>query len=204
MTASAGPALKELYREYGDRVAFLSVYVREAHPGERYPQPQLFDEKLAHARAYKERDQIQWTVGVDDIEGSFHQAVDPKPNAAYFVDTDGRIVFRTLWSNDETGLRHGFQALLSPNVETARGQREAKLVPMMRRMGKMDEIPGSAGEIGRRDFRRAMLPAYGMARIAGLFRQLAPLDRAIAATRLVATVIGTIGLLGWRAARKAA
>src|SRR2546422_673281 len=32
MTASAGPALKRLYAEFGDRVAFLTLYVREAHP----------------------------------------------------------------------------------------------------------------------------------------------------------------------------
>src|SRR5919204_1944582 len=146
MTASAGPALKSLYREYGDRVAFLTVYVREAHPGERYPQPQMFDDKLAHARAYKERDHIPWTVAVDDIEGSFHRSVDPKPNAAYFVGADGRIVFRTLWSNEETGLRQGFEALQSTDPAAARGQREAMLVPMMRGMGKMDEILGSAGD----------------------------------------------------------
>jgi hypothetical protein len=204
MTASAGPALKELYREYGDRVAFLTVYVREAHPGERYPQPQLFDDKLAHARAYKERDQIPWTVAVDDVEGSFHQATDPKTNAAYFVDSDGRIVFRTLWSNDAAGLRQGFEALLSPNVEAAHGQREAKLVPMMRGMGKMDEILGSAGDVARHDLRRALPAVYGMAKLAGVFRPLPPLGRAFAATTVVATALGVAGVIGWRAARRAA
>ena len=34
MTASAGPVLKRLYQEFGDRVAFGTLYVREAHPGE--------------------------------------------------------------------------------------------------------------------------------------------------------------------------
>ena len=89
MTASAGPALKAFHREFGDRVAFLTVYVREAHPGERYPQPQTFDDKVSHARIYKERDQIPWTIAVDDLDGSFHQAVDPKPNSAYFFSADG-------------------------------------------------------------------------------------------------------------------
>ncbi|HWK10786.1 MAG TPA: hypothetical protein VNR64_12085 [Vicinamibacterales bacterium] len=204
MTASAGPALKQLYREYGDRVAFLTVYVREAHPGERYPQPQLFDDKLAHARAYKGRDQIPWTVAVDDIEGSFHQVVDPKPNAAYFVDADGHIVFRALWSNDEAGLRQGFEALVSDDPAAARGQREAKLIPMMRGIGKMDEVLGSAGDEARRDFRRALPPVYGMAKIAGWFRPLPPLGRAIAAMGVVATAVGAAGAFGWRAFRRAA
>jgi hypothetical protein len=44
-----------LSAEFGDRVAFLTLYVREAQPGERYPQPQTFEEKLAHARALTRR-----------------------------------------------------------------------------------------------------------------------------------------------------
>src|SRR4029078_3722261 len=85
MTKSAEPTLQQFYRQYGDRVAFLTVYVREAHPGSRYPQPDTLDQKLAHARAYKRRDHIPWTVAVDDIEGTFHRSLDPKPNSAYFV-----------------------------------------------------------------------------------------------------------------------
>jgi hypothetical protein len=42
MTASAVPALKKLWAEFGSRVAFITLYVREAHPGENYPQPQTF------------------------------------------------------------------------------------------------------------------------------------------------------------------
>lgn len=204
MTASAGPALKEFYRAYGHRVAFLTVYVREAHPGERYPQPETFETKLAHARAYKNRDRIPWSVAVDDVDGAFHQVVDPKPNAAYFVDEDGRIVFRTLWSNDERGLRQGFHALVSADAASGRGQREAKILPMMRGMGKMDEILGSAGAVARQDFRRAMPPVYAMAKIAGLFRPLPPLARAVAAVGIVAGMMGTAGVLGWRALRRAA
>ena len=203
MTASAGPALRALHREYGDRVAFLSVYVREAHPGERYPQPETFEQKLRQARVYQQRDRISWDVAVDDIDGSFHRAVDPKPNAALFVDGDGRIVFRTLWSNDDAGLRQGLEALVSGDP-AGRGQREAKLLPMMRGMGTIDEVLGSAGDIARRDFRRALPPVYGMAKIAGLFRPLPPLGRAIAATTVVAAAIGAAGTLGWRAVRRTA
>jgi hypothetical protein len=44
MTASAGPALHELRAEYSDRLTFTSLYVREAHPGNRYPQTQGLDQ----------------------------------------------------------------------------------------------------------------------------------------------------------------
>jgi hypothetical protein len=201
MTASAGPALKDLYREFGDRVAFLTVYVREPHPGERLPQPDTFEAKLAHARAYKDRDRIPWPVAVDDLDGSFHQAIDLKPNAAYFIDGDGRFVFRTLLATDQAGLRKGFRALLSADVSSARGQREAMMLPMLRGVGKMDEILGSAGNIARRDFRRALPPAYVIAKVAGLFRPLPPLGRAVAALGIVAAAVIVAAVLGWRAVR---
>ncbi len=72
MTASAGPALKQLHEEFGDRVAFVSMYVREAHPGENYPQAETFEEKLEHARAYKERDGI-----LDETEGEYAYVARP-------------------------------------------------------------------------------------------------------------------------------
>src|SRR5919197_420049 len=106
MTASAVPALKQLYAEFGDRMAFAVLYVREAHPGERYPQPRSFEQKLEHARAFKRREQLPWPVAVDDLEGSLHRALDAKPNAFYLMDADGNVAFRSLWSNDERTVRH--------------------------------------------------------------------------------------------------
>src|SRR5919106_3148243 len=112
MTASAGPVLKRLYEEFRDQIEFLTVYVREAHPGDRYRQPQASDDKLKLAREYRNRDDIPWPVAVDDIDGTLHRALDAKPNAAYLVDIDGRIAQRVLWSNDEQGLRRAILALL--------------------------------------------------------------------------------------------
>lgn len=69
MTADSGDILKRLYREFGDKVTFLTLYVREAHPGERYPQPSTFEQKREHARAYKTRDvsrgRSRWTTWTD-------------------------------------------------------------------------------------------------------------------------------------------
>ncbi len=131
MTASAGPALKQLHEEFGDRVAFVSIYVREAHPGENYPQPESFEEKLEHARAYKERDGIPWPVAVDDVEGSLHQILNPKPHAAYIMDVRGNAAFRTLWANDERTLCEGLKEI-SANPEATIGERQPKAVPMLK------------------------------------------------------------------------
>jgi len=152
MTASAGPALKRLYAEFGDRVAFLTLYVREAHPGERYPQPQTFEEKLAHARAYEARDQIPWPVVVDDITGSLHQTLDARPEAAYLMDTDGIVAFRALWANDERVLHQVLKAIVSGQPSPL-GENQEKLIPMLKGMGVMYEILGFAGKPARGTWR---------------------------------------------------
>lgn len=68
----------------------------------------------------------------------------------------------------------------------------------------MDEVLGSAGDVARQDFRRAIPPVYAMAKVAGVFRPLSPPGRAIAALGIVAAAMGTAGVLGWRAVRRVA
>lgn len=201
MTASAGPALKRLLAETGDRISFLTVYVREAHPGSRYPQPITLEEKIAHAQAYKRRDRIPWMVAVDDIAGSFHRSLDPKPNNAYFVDSNGQIVFRLLWSNDVSGLRQGVDLLLSADPAGHASERQARAVPMLRGLGVMDDVLGGPDDQARRDLRRAMPAVYALAMVARAFHPLPPLGRALGALATVA-VAGIAGaMLAWRAGR---
>jgi hypothetical protein len=197
MTATAGPVQKRLFREYGDRVRFLTVYVREAHPGERYPQPSTMAQKVRHAAEYKRRDEIPWTVAVDDIEGSLHQAIDPKPNSGYFVDGDGLLVFRVLWSNHEAALREGLERLTSAGTGGTPGERQSLVVPMLSGIGAMDETLSAAGPSACRDFQRAMPLSYQFARLAGRFRGLPPLGRAFAAGTAAATAAGALGTAAW-------
>ena len=192
MTASAGPALQRLYREFGGRVAFATLYVREAHPSERYPQAETLEQKVAHARAYQERDAIPWTVAVDDVEGTLHRALGGNANAAYLVGSNGRVAFRTLWSNDERPLRQALEAVVSQELLPL-AEARTRVVPVLKGVGVMDEVLEQAGPPARDDVRREALPVYGMAVLAGLFRGLPPLGRGIAA---VATSVGALALLG--------
>ena len=49
MTDNAAPGLNELYHRFGDRVRFVIVNVREAHPGQANSQPETIETKIAHA-----------------------------------------------------------------------------------------------------------------------------------------------------------
>ena len=46
MTASAAPSVQDLYDEFGDRIEFIMLYVREAHPGENFTQSDTIESKL--------------------------------------------------------------------------------------------------------------------------------------------------------------
>lgn len=149
MTKSAGPVLKALHGEFGDQIEFLTLFVREAHPGDRYPQPETFEQKMKYARDYKQRDAIDWKVAVDDVEGTFHAKLDTKPNALYVMGTDGRVAFRALWSNDSiNALREALRAVAQGGQ---RRERQANSVGMLRGVGAMKEMLKLSGRQAERD-----------------------------------------------------
>jgi Iodothyronine deiodinase len=197
MTASSDPVLKRLHRDFGDSVAFITVYVREAHPGEHVPQPETFDRKLHHARMLRERDGIPWTVAVDELDGGFHRALGANSNSAHLVDPSGQVAFRTLWSNDERALRGALEAILAggPDHPFARDRR---VVPMARGLARMDEVVRAAGPSALEDLRRETPLVYAAAEVAWLWRTLTPLGRltlAAAGAAAAAAIYGGVKLL---------
>ncbi|WP_164701461.1 hypothetical protein [Modestobacter sp. KNN46-3] len=49
-------------------------------------------------------------VAVDDVDGTLHRLLDPKPGAAYLVGTDGTVLFRSPWADHPGPLRHALSA----------------------------------------------------------------------------------------------
>ncbi len=192
MTKSARAALHRLHRAYGDRIRFVTLYVREAHPGDDYPQPDTFDRKLTHARDYAQRDNVTWTVAVDDVDGTLHRQLDPKPHAAYLVGPSGKVVFRTLWANEESVLRQALSAVAEGRrPETA--ERQPRVRPMLHGTGQMWRTWEEAGGHAKSDVLREAPPVYVSARIADLLRPLPPIVRgAIAMAVMNVALVGAV------------
>ncbi len=195
MTASSIPSLKRLHAEFGDRVAMVMLNVREAHPGKHYPQPETIEKKTEHARVLREHYEMPWTVAVDDVDGTLHRAIDTKPNAAYVIDRDGTIAFRSIWARDERSLRG---ALVSVASGEAPPRRESKAMIGMvtRAAGSVHEVMRRAGPPAERQHLIANPPLETAALVAPLFRPIIrdPDRRGIAAvvtlSALAAAVIG--------------
>jgi peroxiredoxin len=89
--------IKKLRAKYPD-VAFLVVYVREAHPGSRTNAHQSMDDKIACAKETQQAYGDDRETLVDDLLGSMHQAYGSFPNMTYVIDPEGTVVFRCDWA----------------------------------------------------------------------------------------------------------
>lgn len=116
VTDNAAPGLKELHERFGDRVRFVMVNVREAHPGEDFPQPGTIEEKTLHASRLRDLHGFDFEVAVDDVDGSLHRALSPKPNSAYLLGRDETILFRAQWANDTEALAAALRAVVAGDV----------------------------------------------------------------------------------------
>jgi len=195
MTASAAPSVQALYEEFGHRIRFIMLYVREAHPGEYITQAETLEEKLQHARTLKQFYNIEWTVAADNVDGDLHRTLDPKPNSAFLADSNGHILFRSLWAADRDALRQALDAAAAGNKpETT--ESTALLVPVARAMGKVDEVMNRGGPQAARDLWRAGFPMALAGRVATFFHRLEPDQRGIAAVLTLAIAMAaTLGLL---------
>ena len=65
------------------------------------------------ATTLRDHHRFEFTVATDDIDGSLHRAMSPKPNSAYLLDPEGTIMFRAHWANDTDGLRQAITTVTS-------------------------------------------------------------------------------------------
>jgi len=196
-TASAAPSVQTLYEKFGDRVRFIMVYVREAHPGEYISQAEAIVEKLEHARALKKFYDIEWTVAADNIDGDLHRALDPKPNSAVLVNSAGIIIFRSLWAAVRDATHQAVHAVAAGRAPEMK-QSSALIGPVTRAMGHVQAVMERGGPQAVRDLWIAGFPIALAGRIATFFSPLSPDQRGIAAVLTLA--IGTSAGLGILAA----
>jgi len=169
VTENAAPGLKELHGRFGDRVRFVMVDVREAHPGKAVPQPQTFDEKMEHAQLLRDLHGFEFEVAVDDIDGTLHRALSPKPNSAYVLGKDETILFRAQWANDTNALAEALDAIAAGNAPR-RSQSGGVVRPILRQMRNMAPVFDRAGGGAWGDMWRAAPPMAAMALALKLLR----------------------------------
>jgi hypothetical protein len=84
-----------MHPEYGG----YFVYTREAHPGERVPAHESFEDKLAGARRLRDKLGIMRPILVDDFQGTVHTAYGLMPNMSWVLDRRGTILYKAMWTS---------------------------------------------------------------------------------------------------------
>lgn len=187
VTESAGAGLVELHSRYGDRVRFVLVSVREAHPGARTPQPTTIEQKARNAAALRDHHQIPFDVAIDDIDGALHRSFGTRPSSAYVIDSSGTIVFRAHWSNATDALGEALDAVVGGN--DVPHPTAAHTVASMLAMTGHAEVAFDAGGPGARaDTWKVAPPFAAMIATSKLFGFLPRSKRGIPAVLTLAAV----------------
>jgi len=95
-----------MQKKYGDRVQFLTLYIKEAHPtdewqmdsnvteGVCYPQPTSLADRVRIANDFVKRFHYGIPMMVDPIENPANQAYAGWPERLYVIDEKGTIAYK--------------------------------------------------------------------------------------------------------------
>jgi thiol-disulfide isomerase/thioredoxin len=123
--ALAAPELEPMSKELsGKGISFIFVYVREAHPGENFPAHRSLEQKLAHARSFREQFRIERPILVDDLAGTGHKMYGMLPNMTYLIGRGGKVLFRADWTDPPT-IRNALDYVLASRARRREGLRLA-------------------------------------------------------------------------------
>ncbi len=94
-------SLRDLYAEYHDRVQFLVIYIREAHPTDgwdigsenRIADPQTIEERRRVAAMCEASLEYGIPTVVDEMDDAVMTAYAAWPERLYLVGTDGRVAY---------------------------------------------------------------------------------------------------------------
>jgi hypothetical protein len=98
--------LEDLKKRYGDRVEFLAVYVREAHPtdgwrmrsndnaGIALKQPLDEEERTGVARRCCSSLKMSMPLVVDEMDDRVGHAYSGMPDRLYVIDRKGRVAYK--------------------------------------------------------------------------------------------------------------
>lgn len=129
VTRGAVAPMKQLHEQYGDRVAFVEIVVRQAHPGKRHDAYVSFADKMSDARAYQGEEAIVWPVAVDDLTGTVQRAYGGLAASIYLLDSRGRVSYYALWGQSPPLTDAIDRLLLAPEETITSDRRTVDRVP---------------------------------------------------------------------------
>ena len=91
--------MDRLAKEFAETASFFTVWVREAHAGGNYTQPENIETRRQYAQDFCAADDAEIPVIVDDMEGTLHRQLGFFPNSVYIIDGRGHVAYRAAWTD---------------------------------------------------------------------------------------------------------
>jgi hypothetical protein len=116
--------LHDLWETWGEKVEFLVVYIREAHPEEGWVvtpnrdegivvnDPTSIEERVEVAASCAINLKIRMPVVVDELDDAIASAYGALPDRLYLVGTDGNVAYQGApgpWGFDPAALESGMR-----------------------------------------------------------------------------------------------
>jgi type I thyroxine 5'-deiodinase len=101
------PALNKLYEKYGNRIAFLVVYILEAHPSDVWQTQSNIKENLVFSSPKNDEERaflagacvrklgIKFPAVLDEFGNSTEHAYTGWPDRLYLIDAKGRVAYKS-------------------------------------------------------------------------------------------------------------
>ena len=118
--------LHDLYAEYGGRIQFLVIYIREAHPTDGwymgnhdFRDPRTIEERRALAGTCEVRLKYEIPTIVDEMDDEVMKAYAAWPDRLYLVDLDGIVAYASgigPWGFNPSELKQAIDQLRESDV----------------------------------------------------------------------------------------
>ncbi len=151
--------MEELKKRYGDRVEFLAVYVREAHPtdgwrmrsndaaGIAVKQPLSENERTGVARRCCSSLKMSMPMVVDEMDDRVGNAYSGMPDRLYLIDRRGRVAYKG--GRGPFGFKPGEmeQALVMLLLDQERAAKTSERLPMLTNEQAWKRLPGAPSTV---------------------------------------------------------
>lgn len=201
MTVSSIDELNQLQAELADKLNVVLVYVREAHPGENFPQPQSLEQKTQNAHQFQSDYDIHFPCIIDDLNGPLHHLLDVLPNSAHLISSGGEILTQALWTGDSRWLDSVRSlvaldsGLADKGINHPVALSQQMLKPFLKGAGYIHDTLKKAGGQANRELVWGAPPVSLLSRTAALFTRLPRHQRGLAAlVSIIALLAMMLGL----------
>ena len=99
--------MNSIYEQYGEKVEFLCVYIREAHPEDEWQSPANVEKGIVFNQPRSEQERasaaescvlglnLKIPMALDDMSNTVDEAYIALPDRLYVIDAEGRIIYRS-------------------------------------------------------------------------------------------------------------